>query len=233
MQRTEEWPPDGNCGYAPAIQRGMPMSAALTRQTAGEFMAQVERYRDEFYRYVLRTVWDSNVAEDVFQSAVLAALENYHRFTPGTNFRAWVYRIITNKCFVANRETGRAMAPLDVAEASMVALQEQPGYCDVLKDPVHVLEQCGDEVLHAFRRLSTAERACILLRSVERFSYQEIAEILEMPVGTVMTHLSRGRAKLRTELLDYAVESGVVRSYPRLVPRQNSGSTQHSERGTM
>ncbi len=210
------------------------MSAVISREAASDFMAQVERYRDEFYRYVLRTVWDSNVAEDVFQSAILAALENYHRFTPGTNFRAWVYRIITNKCFVANREIGRAMAPLETAEAGMVALQEKPGYGDVLKDPNGVLEQCGDEILHAFRRLSTAERACILLRSVERFSYQEIAEILEMPVGTVMTHLSRGRAKLRNELLDYAVETGIVRSYPRLVPRQESCAPhQQTERGTM
>ena len=64
------------------------MSAVISREAASDFMAQVERYRDEFYRYVLRTVWDSNVAEDVFQSAILAALENYHRFTPGTNFRA-------------------------------------------------------------------------------------------------------------------------------------------------
>lgn len=209
------------------------MSAAISRETAHEFMAQVERYRDEFYRYVVRTLWDGNMADDVFQSAVLSALENYHKFTPGTNFRAWVYRIITNKCYVANRETGRAMAPLETAEAGMAALQEQPGYGDVLKDPATFLEECGDEIAHAFRKLSTAERACILLRSVERFSYQEIAEILEMPVGTVMTHLSRGRAKLRKELLDYAVEAGVVRSFPRLVPRHERGTTQQSERGTM
>jgi len=209
------------------------MSAAVSREVAHEFMALVERYRDEFYRYVVRTLWDSNQAEDVFQSAVLAALENYHRFTPGTNFRAWVYRIITNKCYVANRETGRAMAPLETAEAGMVALQERPGYADVLKDPGEFLEQCGDEIVHAFRRLSTAERACILLRSVERFSYQEIAEILEMPVGTVMTHLSRGRAKLRQELLEYAVEAGVVRTLPRVVPRHAPGTPQQSERGTM
>lgn len=209
------------------------MGAALKREAIADFLSQIERYRDEFYRYVVRTLWDANMAEDVFQSALLAAFENYHKFTPGTNFRAWVYRIITNKCYVANRETGRAMAPLDTAEASMVALQEEPGYNDVLKDPSGFLEQCGDEIVHAFRRLSTAERACILLRSVERFSYQEIAEIMEMPVGTVMTHLSRGRAKLRKDLLDYAVEAGVVRSYPRLVPRQVPGTAQQSERGTM
>lgn len=209
------------------------VNSHMTEEQADEFLGLVEKHRDEFYRYVLRTVWDQTVAEDVFQAAVLAAFENYHKFTPGTNFRAWVYRIITNKCFVANRETGRAMAPLETAEASMVTLRDQPGYGDVLNDPSAFLEQCGDEVVRAFRRLSTAERSCILLRSVERFSYQEIADILEMPVGTVMTHLSRGRAKLRKNLLDYAVETGAVRSYPRLVPRQEPDANRPLERGTM
>lgn len=209
------------------------MARGYTEDQTVEFLGLIEKHRDEFYRYVLRTVWDSNVAEDVFQSAVLAAYENYHKFTPGTNFRAWVYRIITNKCFVANRETARAFQPIESIDARLTAVEDQPEYHDVLKDPAGVLEQCGDEVLRAFRRLSTAERSCILLRSVERFSYQEIAGILEMPVGTVMTHLSRGRAKLRKDLLDYARQEGIVRSYPRLVPRGERGDQMQRERGTL
>ncbi len=207
------------------------MAGQLTEQQASEFLDAVEKHRDEFYRYVVRTVWDTGVAEDVFQSAILAAYENYHRFTPGTNFRAWVYRIITNKCFVANRETARTPTPLENVEAGLVAVGEQPGYGDVLNDPAVFLEQCGDEVNQAFRRLSTAERACILLRGVERFSYRNIADILEMPVGTVMTHLSRGRAKLRQDLLAYARENGIVRSFPRLVPREDQGEEIRRERG--
>ncbi|MCC6491279.1 MAG: RNA polymerase sigma factor [Candidatus Hydrogenedentes bacterium] len=209
------------------------MAKGYTQDQTAEFLGLIEKHRDEFYRYVLRTVWDSNVAEDVFQSAVLAAYENYHKFTPGTNFRAWVYRIITNKCFVANRETARAFQPLENVDASVTAVEDRPEYNDVLKNPAGFLEQCGDEVLRAFRRLSTAERSCILLRSVERFSYQEIAGILEMPVGTVMTHLSRGRAKLRQDLLDYAKQEGIVRSYPRLIPRGERGDQIQKERGTL
>jgi RNA polymerase sigma-70 factor (ECF subfamily) len=208
------------------------MAKAYTQEQRADFLQLLDKHRDEFYRYVLRTVWDSNVAEDVFQSAVLAAFENYYKFTPGTNFRAWVYRIITNKCFVANRETSRTFQPLENAELNLVAVEEKPGYGDVLKNPAEFLEQCGDEVHRAFRRLSTAERSCILLRSVDRFSYQEIAEILEMPVGTVMTHLSRGRAKLRSDLLDYAQEEGIVRSYPRLVPRKMPKDNEKREEGT-
>lgn len=191
-----------------------------------DFVALIDKHRDEFFRYILRTVWDTNVAEDVFQSAVLAAYENYHKFTPGTNFRAWVYRIITNKCFVANRATARTMDPLDKIDESLVALGDRREYGYVLDDPDAVIEQCGDEMFRAFRKLSTAERSCIMLRGIERFSYQEIADILDMPVGTVMTHLSRGRAKLRRELTDYALDSGIIKNAPRLLRKDEKGTTQ-------
>ncbi len=85
------------------------------------------------------------------------------------------------------------------------------------------LEDCGDEILRAFRRLSTAERSCFLLLAVERFSYKEIAEIMEMPAGTVMTHLARGRAKLRRDLMDYAVGQGFLR-------RRRDGAGERGER---
>jgi RNA polymerase sigma-70 factor (ECF subfamily) len=188
-----------------------PAMAEQDQGKADEFLALVEKYRDELYRFILKTVWDPGVAEDVFQSGVLSAYENFDKFVPGTNFRAWMYRILLNKCYVANREISRAMKPLEDVDPGLVALAERPGYGDVLEEPGRFLELCGDEVTAAFRRLSPAERSCILLRSVEGFSYQEIAEILGIPFGTVMTHLSRGRAKLRRDLLEYAVETGVIR----------------------
>jgi DNA-directed RNA polymerase specialized sigma24 family protein len=93
----------------------------------------------------------------------------------------------------------------------------------MLRDPSRVFDQCGDEVFRAFRKLSTAERSCILLRGIERFSYREIAEIVGIPVGTVMTHLARGRAKLRRELLDYARQTGIVKGAPRVRLRNEPG----------
>jgi RNA polymerase sigma-70 factor (ECF subfamily) len=179
-----------------------------------EFLVQIEKHKDEFYRYIYRMAWDSGVADDVFSSAVLAAYQNREKFTPGTNFRAWMYRIITNKCFVANRETGRAPDSLEDHEFHISALPTQPGYDDLLGRGEEVLEACSDEVVMAFRCLSTAERSCLLLRAMQSNSYQEIADILEIPVGTVMTHLSRGRAKLRKRLLEYATEAGIVKAMP-------------------
>lgn len=182
-----------------------------------ETLANIEKHRDQFYRFVVRNVWDTSVAEDVFASGVLAAYENRHKYTPGTNFRAWMFRILVNKCFVANRETARAFEPLDEGIAEHAAAEESAAYANVIEDPKAFLEQCGDEVYNAFRHLSTAQRSCILLKDVERFSYKEIAEILGIPVATVMTHLARGRTILRGHLMDYARRTGIVRSTPRVL----------------
>jgi len=176
-----------------------------------EFLILIEKHRDEFYRYVLRNVWDSGVADDVFSSAVLAAYKSREKFQVGTNFRAWMYRILTNKCFVANREIGRRGKSLDEVGEYLSLLAEKPSYKQMIRTPDEFLDHCGDEVMMAMRKLSTMERSCLLLRTMENFSYKELAEILEIPFGTVMTHLARGRAKLRKELYEYAKKTGVVK----------------------
>lgn len=185
-----------------------------------EFVVKLEQHRDEFFRFIRRNVWDTGVAEDVFSQGVLAAYENRAKYTPGSNFRAWMYRILLNKCYVANRETGRAFDSLDHPSAREAAAPDIEEYGDILKDPGALLEEVGDEVYRAFRNLSTAQRTAILLRGVEKFSYQEISEIMEIPVGTVMTHLARGRKKLRGELAGYAREMGVIHKFPSSRARQ-------------
>ena len=181
-----------------------------TAHSTDEFLDKIEEHKDEFYRFLKRTLWDQRSIEDVFSSGVLAAYENRHKYTPGTNFRAWMFRILLNKCFVANRETGRAPEPLDTVENESVGATKAAEHWDVLNDPMKILDACGDEVFRAFGTLSTAQRACIMLKGVERFTYQEISDTLEIPVGTVMTHLSRGRAKLRKLLADYAMEMRII-----------------------
>lgn len=184
------------------------MNTALSNE---EFLELVEHHRHEFYRYMVRTLWSTHNVDDVFAEAVLSAYENLQKFEKGTNFRAWMYRIITNKCFVANRHTQRTPQPIDAMPAgALPAAHEAPDYAELLADPERVLEKVGDEVYSAFGKLSEKEQACLMLRAVEEFSYKEIAEILDIPVGTVMTHLARGRAKLRKDLTDYAREQGVI-----------------------
>jgi RNA polymerase sigma-70 factor, ECF subfamily len=175
-----------------------------------EFLVEIEKRKDEFYRYILRNVWDSGVADDVFSSAVLAAYKSRANYTPGSNFRAWMYRILTNKCFVANREISRRGESLDEVQDYLSELSTKDDYSNAITDPEEFLDECGDEVLMAMKKLSTMERSCLLLKTMGRFSYKELAEILEIPFGTVMTHLARGRAKLRKELYQYAVGSGII-----------------------
>jgi RNA polymerase sigma-70 factor (ECF subfamily) len=185
--------------------------------TDHEFVALLEQHRDEFWRYVVRNVWHPDSAEDVMAGAVQAAYRQLDRFEKGTNFRAWMYRILTNKCFVANRETKRAGVDIETLDESLFAVDDE-AQRRATTDPQLFLQQCGDELHSALRQLSTAERSCLLLLAVEHYSYKEIAAILEMPVGTVMTHLARGRAKLRRLLADYARRQGVLPASPALRP---------------
>ncbi len=179
--------------------------------TGTEFVKHIEAHRNEFYRYVLRNVWNADVADDVFSSAVYAAFKGLDKFRDGTNFRAWMFKILTNKCFVANRETRRLSIDIDSLDES--ALSANTGVQQhAFENPEAFLDLCGDEVQRAFRQLSTAQRSCLLLLAFERYSYKEIAEILDIPVGTVMTHLSRGRVRLRRILCEYAAEQGIVRN---------------------
>ncbi len=176
-----------------------------------DFLKHIEEHRHEFYAHIYKVVWDTGIADDVFSESVLAAYTSRDKFTPGTNFRAWMYRIITNKCFVANREIARTPDSLDEATTSFASLDDDSSYVDIIDKPHEFLEKCGDEVNIAFRKLSTAEKSAVLLKSVAQLSYSDIATVLNIPTGTVMTHLARGRAKLRNSLLDYAREEGFIR----------------------
>ena len=93
--------------------------------TESEFLEKVEAHRHEFYRYVLRNVWNPSVAEDVFSSAIMAAYKQLAKFRDGTNFRAWVFKILTNKCFIANRETKRLSVDIETIDEQVFSTDEK------------------------------------------------------------------------------------------------------------
>lgn len=168
------------------------------------FIELVDKYRPEFMRYLHRNLWNGSDVEDVFAEGVLTAWEQREKFREGSNFRAWLYRILTNKFYVANRHTMRHGVELDVAN-----LPEKPakpeGTEENTGNPEWFVEQISDEVYGALGSLRPAERECLRLRALENCSYKEIAHILHIPVGTVMTHLARGRARAREHLLELRV----------------------------
>jgi len=186
-----------------------------------DFLTQMERHRHEFFAFVLRTVWNENHAEDVFSSAILSAYEKRRSFRAGTNFRAWIYKFLVNKCYSVNKRQGHVS--LDQNQAEAMADSADAITLDVLQDPDGFMEYCDDKVVTALDHLRTEERACFLLRSLGGYSYQEIASITEIPRTTVMTHLARGRAKLRQTLLHYALDNGYVPKAGTKAPEKHKG----------
>jgi len=189
--------------------------AAREGHDCDDIMDLIEENKDAFYRFIVKNVWDTGATEDVFSQAVLAAIENWHKYTPGTNFRAWMFRIIMNKCFVANRETIRTQRSADSPPPDTLPAPPVADASDALFEAGDIIDQCGHEVYLALRHLTPAQRTCLLLRAIGHFSYQEIAAIMEIPVGTVMTHLARGRKKMRDDLTDYAKKQGIIRAFPQ------------------
>ena len=167
--------------------------------TDQEFIDLIEENRHELFRYINKKAWNTEMAEDVFSDAVMVAWEQREKFRKGSNFRAWMYRIVINKLYVANRQVKRAGIPLeDVSELEAVAEMDRKE--ELMEGTEWFFENVSDDVLDAFQKLRPIQRNCLLLRAIEKLSYKEIADSVNVPVGTVMTHLSRGRRKMR-ELL--------------------------------
>jgi RNA polymerase sigma-70 factor (ECF subfamily) len=143
-------------------------------------------------------------AEDVVQETYLRAWKHFDSFEAGTNCRAWLFRIMFN---VIKARSGAAAKRLEIPVEDEIETESQPGNI-VFFDPLKRIE--GREVLEAATRLSPDHREVLWLVVVEEFSYREAAEILDTPVGTVMSRLHRARRELRKLLItDSAVAGGM------------------------
>ncbi|MFQ5862156.1 MAG: RNA polymerase sigma factor [Candidatus Brocadiales bacterium] len=177
---------------------------------AEEFLQLLSEHRDSFYRFCLHVIWDKNSAEDVLQDAILSAYNGFDRFKPGTDFRGWMYRFLINKIFNHNKKFRKdlqlkaAWQDVNLLET----LEKESAYSSILQDPQALFEKLEDRVKTALLSLGPGERMVFLLRAVEGFKYKEIADFLGIPLGTVMSHLFRARAKLRESLSEYARQRG-------------------------
>jgi RNA polymerase sigma-70 factor (ECF subfamily) len=178
-----------------------------------EFSELLAPLRERLYRFAVNRMRDRSRAEDALQDAVLSAYRRYDSFEPGTDFRAWMYRFVLNTVLNYNRSNRRDRSV--GVEPPMLDLHENlrttEAYEEVLADPERFLQQVGDGVREAVLELRDVEQTVFLLRAVEGFTYREIAESLQMPIGTVMSHLARSRAKMRERLAGYAEASGFLR----------------------
>ncbi len=167
----------------------------------------------ELYGAALRLTRNPSDAEDLVQDTYLRAYRAFDSFEEGTNLRAWLYRILTN-AFI-NQYRKRQRQPQTVSEDELPEwylydrLAEQDAEASA---EAQVLESLPDEdVQRALADLPEQFRLAVLLADVEGFSYREIADILEVPIGTVMSRLHRGRRALEKRLWDVMRERGLVR----------------------
>lgn len=154
-------------------------------------------------------------AEDIVQEAAYNACRSFHQFQPGTNFRAWFFRILTN-CFLCRwRRRKRGPEIVNLEDASELHLYVQTAAAGLMgsdEDPAaRVLERIeAEQVAEAVGRLPLEYRVVATLYFMQDFSYPEIAEVLAVPIGTVRSRLHRGRRMLQKALWDLALERGLV-----------------------
>ena len=191
---------------------------ATNKRTAGntnvahQFLDLLEPHKESIARYALRNAWNREQAQDIVQQAVMTAWREYHRFKQGTDFRAWMFRILVNTVYSFNKKTRREnhhSSSIPIEDRDDV-VQPENDCSSVLEEPERILELLDDRLVRAITELSSDEKQCLMLRLLEGFSYKEISAFLRKPMGTVMSHVHRARIKLRERLADLAVERRLV-----------------------
>ena len=185
----------------------------LAKKLRQEFESEALPHIDALYGTALRLTRNPRDAEDLVQDAMLLAYRFFHRFERGSNCRAWLFKILTNTFINTyhrdrrDREVTAALAAEEAVTQDIVNAEASHS----LRDPEGALASrlLSEDVQRALETVPTEFRLAVLLCDVEGFSYKEIADIMECPVGTVMSRLHRGRKLLREKLRDYSVERGV------------------------
>ena len=185
---------------------------------AEAFIALLRPLQRPLEVYCQRILRNPSQVEDVLQDAVAAAFARFNRYAEGTNFKAWIFRFVTLQVFNRNRKhepIAFSDFPADLpAEESEDFVTCEETFAAMLDDPDVLLEQLDDVLAEALQKLPASERAVLLLRAVGEFSYEEIHDVLSIPLGSVMGYLSRARKRLRLSLADYAAERGLYRHGP-------------------
>jgi RNA polymerase sigma-70 factor, ECF subfamily len=186
------------------LGRSPKVVSMLDRRTAEErFEAEAMPHMNDLYRTALRMMGEPARAEDVLQEVYLQGWKSFDRFETGTNCRAWLFKILFH-CVNHHRRKWFRFPLLketeEFLESNLTAATPIP---DKLTD---------GEILAALDKIPADFRSVVLLVDVEEFAYKEVAEILSIPIGTVMSRLSRGRKLLREQLTDVARAYGIVRT---------------------
>ncbi|MGH9089335.1 MAG: sigma-70 family RNA polymerase sigma factor [Acidimicrobiales bacterium] len=183
------------------------------------FTEQAMEHMPALYTAALRMTRNPSDAEDLVQETYLKAYRAFGGFTEGTNLRAWLYRILTNTYINAYRAAKRRPEVSDVEDVEDLYLYRRLVPTDGMRTGRSAEDEAldsftDDEVKAAIESLPDAFRIAVLLADVEGFSYKEIAEITDVPIGTVMSRIHRGRRALQKALHQFAEARGLVGAEP-------------------
>ena len=179
------------------------------------------------YSAALRLTRNPADAEDLVSETYLRAYRSYGTFTAGTNLKAWMYRILTNAYISEYRRRQRRPAETDLGDVDHMYLYRRLGGDTASRLGRSVEDELAalfteHEVKQAVEDLPDYYRLPVLLADVEGFSYSEIAEILNIPIGTVMSRLHRGRKQLHKRLYDFAARHRLLGKEPEADPDEGS-----------
>ena len=192
----------------------MAMTTDLVKESVQDRTARFERdamvFTNQLYAAALRYTKNPDDAKDLVQDTYLKAFISFHQFEPGTNLKAWLYRVLTTTFINSYRKGQRQPLRADNEIEDWQLAKSASHTSDQGKSAeVEALEKMPDsDIKRALQEIPEDFRIAVYLTDVEGFSYKEVAEIVGVPTGTVMSRLHRGRKALRLLLADYAKERG-------------------------
>ena len=191
--------------------QALDVATETTEERRVRFERDAMQYVDQLYSAAMRMARNPADAEDLVQEAYTKAFSAFHQYKPGTNLKAWLYRILTNTYINLYRK--RQREPLqsnsDTIEDWQLARAESHTSSGLRSAEAEALDHLPDsDVKRALQAIPEEFRLAVYFADVEGFAYKEISEIMNTPIGTVMSRLHRGRKMLRDMLADYAAERG-------------------------